>query len=200
MQADLRDFWRRLQTGVAVAVATSTPEKLLGVRDGFLRYFREGLDRSASVAVVAQEDPEPPRGLPVSDEEAMALARRRVRRMSERLGEAYHFYVASEGGLHGIEVEGTLYYFVRAWTVVRAPMGEAWGGSGSVQLPVRLVAGLDGAQVPFAVPGTRRAGGMISSLTGGLENRRRATALSTVNALSSLFYGILESRGGRPRE
>jgi hypothetical protein len=79
-------------------------------------------------------------------------------------------------------------------------MGEAWGASGSVQLPDRLVAGLDGAQIPFAVPGTRRAGGMISSLTGGLENRRRATAQSTFHALSTLFYGVLESRRARPWE
>ncbi len=198
MHSDLRDFWQRLQTGVAVAVAAGAPEKLLGVRDGFLRYFREGLDRHASVAVVAQEDPEAARGLPVSDEEAMALAWRRVQRLSDRLGDAYHFYVASEGGLDAVELDGTLHYFVRNWTVVRAPMGEAWGGSGSVQLPTRLVAGVAGSDVPFAVPGTRRAGGMISSLTGGLENRRRATALSTVNALSSLFYGILEGRGRRP--
>ena len=66
-----------------------------------------------------------------------------------------------------------------------------------MQLPDRLVAGLDGAQIPFSVPGTRRAGGMIASLTGGLENRRRATAQSTVNALSTLFYGFLESRPAR---
>lgn len=180
-------------------MASSTPEKLLGVRDGFLRYFSEGLGRSVSVAVVPQQDPEPARGLPVSDEEVTALALRHVRRLSERLGDAYHFYVASEGGLHTVEVGEKALYLVRNWTVVRAPMGEAWGASGSVQLPDRLVAGLDGAQVPFSVPGTRRAGGMISSLTGGLDTRRRATAMSTVNALSTLFYGMLESQAARPR-
>jgi non-canonical (house-cleaning) NTP pyrophosphatase len=199
MHSDLREFWRRLQTGVAVAVATSTPEKLLGVRDGFLRYFQEALDRTVSVAVVAQPEAEPPRGLPASDAEAMTVARRRVDRLAERLGEAYHFYVASEGGLDAVEVAGQLHHFVRNWTVVRAPIGEAWGASGSVQLPDRLVAGLDGAQIPFSVPGTRRAGGMIASLTSGLENRRRATAQSTLNALSTLFYGVLENRSARPR-
>jgi non-canonical (house-cleaning) NTP pyrophosphatase len=198
MATDLRDFWQRLQTGVAVAVATSTPEKLLGVRDGFLRYFREGLGRSVSVAVVPQHDAAPPCGLPASDEEAMEIARRDVDRLAERLGDGYHFYVASEGGLDAVEVGGRLHHFVRNWTVVRSPMGEAWGASGAVQLPDRLVAGLDGAQIPFVVPGTRRAGGMISSLTGGLENRRRATAQSTLHALSTLFYGVLESRPSRP--
>ena len=197
MRSDLKDFWQRLQAGVAVAVASSTPEKLLGVRDGFLRYFRDGLGRTISVAVVAQQEEEPSRGLPVSDEEATALVGRQVDRLAERLGNAYEFYVASEGGIDAVQIDGRLHYFVRNWTLVRAPMGDGWGASGSVQLPDRLVAGLDGAQIPFAVPGTRRAGGMISSLTGGLENRRRATAQSTTHALSTLFYGVLEGRPTR---
>ena len=78
--------------------------------------------------------------------------------------------------------------------MVRSPLGEAWGSSGSVQLPDRIVAGLDSAQIPFAIPGTRRGGGMIRSLTGGLETRRKAVATSTLHAISSLFYGVLESR------
>lgn len=197
MQSDLRHFWQRLQTGVSVAVAAPTPEKLLGVRDGFQRYFREGLDRDVPVAVVAQPESETAHGLPVSDREVMTVAARQVARLAERLGDSYHFYVASEGGIHAAELDGGVRYFVRNWTLVRAPVGEAWGGSGSVQLPDRLVTGLDDAQVPFAVPGTRRAGGMISSLTGGLENRRRATSLSTLHALASLFYGMLESRTTR---
>jgi hypothetical protein len=78
---------------------------------------------------------------------------------------------------------------------VRGPLGEAWGSSGSIQLPERIVAGLDSDQIPFAaVPGTRKSGGMISSLTGGLETRRKAIALSTLHAVSTLFYGVLETR------
>jgi non-canonical (house-cleaning) NTP pyrophosphatase len=199
MQTDLRDFWKRLQTGVEVAVAAPSPDKLLGVRDGFLRYFQEGLAETPSVAVVPQHELESSHGLPLSDEQVMALAREQVRELSRRLGDTYHFYVASEGGLDAVELEGELHYFVRNWTVILSPVGEAWGASGSVQLPGRLIDGLDNSQVPFAVPGTRRAGGMIASLTGGLESRRRATALSTVEALSTLFYGILESRLVRPR-
>ena len=53
MIRDLKNFWQRLQTGVEVAVAAgASPDKLLGVRDGFLRYFHDGLDRPVSVAVV----------------------------------------------------------------------------------------------------------------------------------------------------
>jgi non-canonical (house-cleaning) NTP pyrophosphatase len=197
MHGDLRDFWRRLQTGVEVAVAVPTPEKLLGVRDGFVRYFQEGLQQAPSVAVVPQPVASEGLGLPPSDEEVMALAQDQVRALAASVGDAYHFLVASEGGLDAVEVGGRLLYFVRNWTLVRSPVGEAWGASGSVQLPERLVGGGDGAGLPATVPGTRRAGGLMASLTGGLETRRRATALSTLNALSTLFYGIFERRPAR---
>lgn len=195
MTPDLRDFWQRLQTGIAVAVDNPTPDKLLGVRDGFMRYFHDGFSQEVSVAVVPQEGATEAHGLPVSEATVIREARERVRELSERLGESYHFYVASEGGLHSVDLEETPLYFVRNWTVIRGGIGEAVGGSGSVQLPERLIAGLNSEQIPLAVPGTRRRGGMISSLTGGLENRRRATTLSTVHALSTLFYGTLERPG-----
>jgi non-canonical (house-cleaning) NTP pyrophosphatase len=191
---DPKGFWQRLQAGVEVAVAVTSPDSLLGVRDAFVRYFHDGLDRTVSVAVVPQQVEEPPVGLLLSDEEILKLARRRVAEMEERLGDTYHFYIATEAGLDPIELDGTLRYFVRNWTVVKSPLGEAWGASGSVQLPDRIVAGLDTTQVPFAVPGTRRSGGILSSLTGGLETRRKGISQSTLYAISSLFYGVLESR------
>ena len=196
---DLRDFWHRLQTGVSVAVAGPAPEKLLGIRDGVLRYFRDHLGRSVSVAVVPQPLDDEAIGLPVSDEEAFVLADARVREMAGRVGGDYHFCIASEGTLDAVEIAGTAHWFVRNWTVVRSPVGEAWGGSGSVELPPRLVDGLGGEQVPFAIPGTRRGGGVMSSITGGVEDRRRATALATTNAFASLFYGMLEGRPGHRR-
>ena len=66
---DLKNFWQRLQTGVEVAVAGHTADKLLGVRDAFLRFFHNGLDRTVSVAVVPQPVDDDPVGLPVSDED-----------------------------------------------------------------------------------------------------------------------------------
>ncbi|HYG60945.1 MAG TPA: DUF84 family protein [Thermoanaerobaculia bacterium] len=194
MSTDLKNFWQRLQRGVEVAVAGHTPDKLLGVRDGLLRFFHDGLDRIVSVAVVPQTVEEAPVGLPFSDEEVLRLARQRVVELEKSLADTYHFYIATEGGIHSLEVDGKVCYFVRNWTVVRGLLGEAWGSSGSIQLPDRLVAGLDSDQVPFAVPGTRKSGGMISSLTGGLETRRRAIAVSTLHCISTLFYGVLESR------
>lgn len=184
---------------MAVAVANPTPDKLLGVRDGFLRYFHEGFGQRVTLAVVPHEAESRPFGLPMSDARVISLAEEGVESLYRELGDAYHFHVASEGGLARVELDGRCLYFVRSWTVIRGPMGEAVGGSGSVQLPPHLVAGLSSDQIPHAVPGTRRQGGMLSSLTGGLETRRRATAQATVHALSSLFYGILESRSGRFR-
>jgi non-canonical (house-cleaning) NTP pyrophosphatase len=194
MTMDLKNFWQRLQTGVEVAVAGQTPDKLLGVRDAFLRFFHDGLDRTVSVAVVPQPVEDEPVGLPISDQEVLRLACRKVRDLEARLGSHYHFYIATEGGVETLDVDGEHRYFMRNWTVVRSPLGETWGSSGAVQLPDQIVAGIDGAQLPFAVPGTRRSGGMISSLTGGLETRRKTVALSTLHAISTLFYGTLESR------
>jgi len=194
MITDLKDFWQRLQTGVEVAVAGPAPDKLLGVRDGLLRYFHDGLDRAVSVAVVPQPMDEPPVGLLVSDEEVLRLCRERASQLAKSLGRTYHLYIATEAGIHSIDLDGKSRYFIRYCTVVRGLVGEAWGSSGSVQLPDRLVEGLTHEQIPSVVPGTRRSGGIISSLTGGLESRRKAIAQSTVHALSTLFYGILDSR------
>lgn len=188
---ETREFWQRLQRGVEVAVAGSTPDRQLGVRDGFVRFFRKRLDRPISIAVVAQEGREEPVGLPVSDREVMDLVDERARDLERRFRGYYHFFVASEGGIHTLDHGGTTLYFVRNWTLVESPIGRAWGASGSVQLPTSLVSGLARDQVPFVVPGTRRSGGMISSLTGGLETRRRAVEVATLHALSTLFYGIL---------
>jgi non-canonical (house-cleaning) NTP pyrophosphatase len=194
MITDLKNFWQRLQTGVEVAVAGTGADKLLGVRDGLLRYFHDGLDRAVSVAVVPQEVDESPFGLPVSDEETLRLARERAMKLEASLADSYHFYVATEGGIHTLDLDGQHRYFVRNWTVVRGLLGESWGSSGSIQLPARIVDGLDNEQIPLVMPGTRRSGGMISSLTGGLESRRKAVAISTLHAVSTLFYGVLESR------
>ena len=194
MVSDLKDFWQRLQTGVEVTVASPSPDKLLGVRDGLLRYFHDGLDRAVSVAVVPQPMEEPPVGLLVSDEEVLRLCRERAGQLDKSLGRTYHLYIATEAGIHSIDLDGKSRYFICYWTVIRGLVGEAWGSSGSVQLPDRLVEGLTHEQIPHAVPGTRRSGGIISSLTGGLESRRKAIAQSTVHALSTLFYGILDSR------
>lgn len=188
---ETREFWQRLQRGVEVAVGGATPDRHLGVRDGFVRFFRRRLDRPISIAVVPQDGRENPVGLPINDREVMDLVADRAGDLERRFRGEYHFFVASEGGIQTVERPDETLYFVRNWTLLLSPIGRAWGASGSVQIPDPLVSGLAQDQIPFVVPGTRRSGGMISSLTGGLETRRRAVETATIHALSTLFYGIL---------
>ncbi|GMU65726.1 MAG: hypothetical protein AMXMBFR36_20000 [Acidobacteriota bacterium] len=199
MARTLRDFLGGYQRGIEVCVAGSASDQLLGVREAFRRFFHDGLDRPVPVAVVPHDDDGPRRGLAASDAEAVESARSAARRLEAALPGTYHFYIASEFCVAPIEIAGAERWFVRAWSAVVGPGGEAWGSSGAVQLPDRMIEGLSGAEIALAAPGTRRAGGTISALTGGLETRRSAVALATVHALSTLFYGVLESRPGLPR-
>ncbi|HRC84531.1 MAG TPA: DUF84 family protein [Thermoanaerobaculia bacterium] len=175
-------------------MASDDPERLLGVRGGFLRYFHHGLARPLAVAVVGQPLAEAPFGLPLSDRSTLALARDQALELQARLGDAYQFYVGAQPGLESFEVGGQQRYFIRLWSVVLGPVGEAWGASGSLQLPAALVQGLEASGEGAVALGKRKQGGIMSSLTGGLEGRRAAAATATYNALCSLFYGILRSR------
>ncbi|MEO8276401.1 MAG: DUF84 family protein [Thermoanaerobaculia bacterium] len=194
MAPDLREFLGEFQRGIEVCVADSGSDALLGVRDAFRRFFRNDAGEVAPVAVVPQEVERPRTGLPLSDVDAIVRARAAVAEMEVRLEGVYHFYLASEACFHSLELGQEVRFFVRSWTVLRGVAGESLGSSGSLQLPARLVEGLPVDQLPHSVPGTRRSGGILSSLTGGLENRRSAVAEATVHALSTQFYGILDSR------
>ncbi len=194
MTRDLTNFWQRFQSGIEVAVGGSLPEKRLGVRDGFVRYFHEGLKASVPISVTPQPQDESLTPLPVTDEDILSLAQSRARDLELLHGDRYGFYVGNEAGLLLFEAGNQSRYLVRSWTVVRVVGEEAWGSSGSVQLPESVIRGLDAGDLPLTVPGTRRSGGMFSSLTGGLETWRSTTALATVNAISTLMYGRLDSR------
>lgn len=183
---------------MSVASGPRLPDKLLGVRDGFLRYFHDGLSRPVPVSVTSRlEDEMAP--LPLDDDEILNLARRRVLALEEQVGSSEGFLVGTESGLAAQSAGGLRRVFVRTWTVVRVNALEAWGSSGALQMPADLIEGLDETDIQFAVPGTRRGGGMVASLTGGVETRRKATALATFHALSSLLYGMLESSPGHKR-
>lgn len=183
-----------------MVVAANLPEKLNGVRDGFRRYFHEGLEQPAAVSVISEAlatEGESP--LPFKDGDILALARQRALGLETIHGDRFGFCVGVEAGLAVAEAglaessqEPSTRHFVHCWAVVRGLGDEAWGSSGMVQLPNSLIAGLDNAEIPFVIPGRRRSGGMVSSLTGGLENRRSAAELATFHALSSLMYGYME--------
>lgn len=179
-------------------MARTSSDELLGVRDGFHRYLREVLNRTMSVVVVPHSKAATRRGLTLTDATTLDAARRSARALHEEVGDAYHFHVGTEGGLHSLELDDGVHYFVRNWTVILGVMGEAMGASGSVEVPDRFISGPAGREVPVAIPGKRRRGGMISSLTAGLETRRIAVATATFHALSTLFYGVLEGHPGRP--
>ncbi len=196
MAQHLRQFLGQFQRGIEVCVAGGGADTLLGVREAFRRFFQDGLGKPVPVAVVPQEGEARAWGLALSDDEALARARQAARGLEEKLPGVYHFYLAAEGGLHALELDGRLSYFVRSWVVLRGVAGETFGSSGSLQLPAHLVDGLAADQVPHTLPGTRRAGGILASLTGGLESRRSAVATATIHALSTKFFGILDRPPG----
>ena len=171
-------------------MGSGEPHKLLGCRQAFLRFFEEGLNRPISLAVVPHEEVEERSALPMSDEEAVRAARKAVSTLEERLGSDYHFYTGNEGTLHSVDLGDGPRVFVRSWTVIRSPVGEAWGGSGSIQLPPRLVEDLSGERRTLSIAG-RRSGGMIATLTGNLESRRSAVLQATTHALATLFHDLL---------
>ena len=173
-------------------MASSAASELLGTRDGFLRYFCWEREKPLPVAVVPHDREKETGGLAASDEATIELAREQAQRLQGELGDTYHFYVGIEGGVHSIEIAGNVHHFVRSWAVITGLMGETWGSSGSIEIPQRLVSGLDDHQVPHAVPGTRRRGGMIASLTGGHETRRSAVRMAVFHCLSTLFYGVVD--------
>jgi non-canonical (house-cleaning) NTP pyrophosphatase len=194
-----REFWQALHTGVEVAVAgPSDPQKLLGVRDGFLSFLAHRLSTPVPVIVVPQDQGAKGLGLPLSDEETAKLASERCSALQNRLHGQYPFFVASEGGLDAMDFGERHGLFIRYWTAVATPLGEALGAGSTVQLPGRIIDGLADNEVLAAVPGSRRQGGMLGSLTAGRETQRRAVAAGTFNALSTLFYGMLEE-GPIPR-
>ncbi len=179
-------------------MASQSSDVLLGVRDGFLRYFERDFRRTVAVAVVPHAQIAAlSSGLPSSDGEVMTIVRSAVDNLGREVGDGYHFYVGSEGGLDAVELDGKLLQFVRNWTLIRSRLGDAWGSSGSIQIPDRVVDGLAGDPLRFGVPGTRKSGGLLSSLTGGAETRRTAVALATFHALSTQLYGLLEKRPRR---
>jgi len=178
-------------------VASSRSDTLLGVREGFVRYFHKVLDRPVPVAVVPQEVDEVPLGLASTDGEMIRRCRDRSTELDGRLNDAYHFYLGVEEGLESVELDGELRHFVRTWAVVRGLGSDASGGSGSFEVPEEMlddgVIEDDGRR---SIAGLRRRQGLVSALSGDLESRRTAVATAVFNAIASLFF---DAYSGHPR-
>ncbi len=168
------------------------------MRDGF-RSFLEPRLKATTVLVVPQQEPGREPDLPVSDEASVTLVESKASELYRRLGDHYLFYVAAEGGLDILEMGEGSRTFVRYWAAVYSDLGSAVGASSAVEVPRDLVEDVGGEGMSYAFPGTRRSGGMLSALTGGTETPRQAVAKATKNALSTLFYGILEGPLAAPK-
>ncbi len=186
MNDDATGILERLQSGAVVAVAGRLPDKLLGVGDGFSRYFRTAWKRTLSFEVVARNAAGGGQ-LPLHDDAIRTLAHERAWSIRDDMPAAA-FVVGSEAGLVPFEVGGTERWAIRTWNVILASGAEAWGSSASLELPPGLIEGLDPSERPTAVPGTRRHGGAVATVTRGLESRRTATATATEHALATLLY------------
>lgn len=177
-------------------MASREAEQLLGVRDGFRRYL-DGLGRD-TVLTMRQAAPDPePSGAWASVETTLATATREAERLRAS-DDGTAFCVGTGEGLESLEIDGSSRDFVLCWVVIASDIGTAAGGSGPIEIPERFIQTLD-VDGPVKVPGTRRRGGMIGSLTGGLASRREAFALASFHALCSLFYGLVEPQRGPRR-
>ena len=125
------------------------------------------------------------------------MAHRNARSLREAV-ESAPFCVGAEEGYVGLEVDDGLREFVHCWSVVACDLGLACGSSGGIEIPERFT-GTSADAPTTSIPGTRRRGGMIGSLTGGLETRRMAMAEAVTHALSTLFYGVIEIRPSAAR-
>lgn len=177
--------------GVEVAVGASRSDSLLGVREGFVRYFHTVLERPVPVAVVPQEVEDVADGLASGDGEMIERCSERARELASRLGDAYHFYIGVEEGLEIVSSQSGPRHFVRTWTVVRGLGAEASGASGSFEVPGHMLEEEPlGPGRQRSVVGLRRGQGLVSALSGGLESRRSAVATAVFNAVASLFFDV----------
>lgn len=193
-----QEFWGRLQHEIDVLVGSRDAEQLLGVRDGFRRYFRLGARPGPALSVRSGLDTEGGSLLSTSAEATLEAAVRRADELWGAVGGPAAFCVAAEEGLVTLDVDGVTRSFVHTWAVVECAIGRACGGSGPVEIPERFTRtaepGSGALRQGVQVPGTRRRGGILGSLTSGLESRREAFAEATFHALSSLFFGLAEAR------
>jgi non-canonical (house-cleaning) NTP pyrophosphatase len=188
-----KEFWSRFQHSADVVVAGRDADQLLGVRDGFRR-FLAGLDREMTLSV--QPGPTSGEGgaLWTTAEDTLGAASRQVVELRRRTDDPAAFCIALEEGLATLHVGSVGRNFLFSWAVIECAVGRACGGSGPIEIPERLTRDAD-ARRSRGMPATRRRGGMLGSLTNGLESRREAFALATLHALSTLLFGLPQPGG-----
>ena len=122
-------------------------------------------------------------------------ARKKALELEEKLRDTYHFYIASEGGIESLDVDGQPALLRAQLDGGAQPAGRGLGVERRDAAPGPPGGGARQRPDPLRRAGhPAAAAASSSSLTGGLETRRKNIALSTFHALSTLFYGVLESR------
>lgn len=193
------ELFEHLRHGLQIYVVGGNrfPDKLLGIRDGFARLFSERFGFRVSLAIHLVPVPELPERIPMAEEELWTLTRDKISAAQlepvEPSGKPPAFLLSVESGLVYRELFGRFVYLVKTVAIVRGLGGEALGSSAELQLPEILVTDSDSLRMQLPLPGTRRAGGMVHSLTDGLETRRSTAAQATFNALVTLCWGMLPS-------
>lgn len=161
------------------------------MRDGFARLLSERFGFRVALAIHLVPAPELPERIPMAEEELWTLTRDKISAAETDPDESHTFRVCVESGLVYRELFGKFVYLVKTVAIVRGLGGEALGSSSELQLPEILVTDFDSLHTQLPLPGTRRAGGMVHSLTDGLETRRSTAAQATFNALVTLCWGML---------
>ncbi len=192
---DRPELFKLLRDGLKVHVVGGNrfPDKLLGIRDGFERIFSKRVGFQVNLSIQILKSQELPERIPMSEEELWCLTRDKVAAAEQSYLELHPFLMCVESGLIHRELFDKSFLLVKTVALVQGLGGEAIGSSGEMQLPEALVTDTQTLQSPSRLPGTRRAGGMIQSLTGGLETRRSHAAQATFNALATLCWGMLPS-------
>ncbi len=192
-------------TKILVAVGSTRRPKLNAVWEAVM-VFGPSLDPNAQFDVVGVEVPSGVGHTPLSRAELMAGARKRAETlvaMAREKREPWKYFVGLEGGLDVVGEGGERWAFLENWAYVSDGAGRgAYGQSGAVLLPPRLVARVvdEGVELAEAIDafaggqGIRDAQGAWGVLTRNLITRQDAFRISVINAFAPFFnarlYGV----------
>ncbi|HLV96437.1 MAG TPA: inosine/xanthosine triphosphatase [Candidatus Acidoferrales bacterium] len=183
---------------IIVAVGTMRRPKLNAVWEA-LTVVGPVLDSGAQFDMAAVEVPSGVRHTPLSREEIMAGARRRVEalvRIAHEKNEPWEYFVGLEGGLDVVRDGSTRLVFLENWAYVADTNGRAaFGQSGAVSTPEQLIKPVvdDGVELSEAIDafargrGIRDAQGTWGILTRNIITRQDAFRVAVINAFAPFF-------------
>jgi len=183
---------------IIVAVGSTRRPKLNAVWEA-LTVFGPSLDANAQFDVAAVEVASGVRHTPLSREELMAGARRRVEaliEMAREKNEPWEYFVGLEGGFDVVHANETRWVFLENWAYVADVSGcGAFGQSGAVLVPEALAKRVvdEGVELAEAIDafasgsGIRDAQGTWGILTRNMITRQDAFRVAVINAFAPFF-------------